>query len=79
MHAVVGPVVTREGGYAFDLWTPEKGFRRGFCYRRVEDARYARKAEIRSHAKSPADPIVACGTLDQFASALGDREIPFNG
>jgi hypothetical protein len=76
MHAVVGPVVTRKGGYAFDLWTPEQGLRRGFCYRLVEDAHYARKVEIRSQSKSLA---VACATLDQFASALGEREIPFGG
>jgi hypothetical protein len=29
MEIVVGPVVTRKGGYAFDCWTPEEGFSRG--------------------------------------------------
>jgi hypothetical protein len=25
MQIVVGPVLTRNGGYAFDCWTPERG------------------------------------------------------
>jgi hypothetical protein len=25
MQIVVGPVLTRQGGYAFDCWTPEQG------------------------------------------------------
>jgi hypothetical protein len=75
MHAVIGPVVTRNGGYGFDLWMPEEGLSRSFCYRRVEDAYYARKVEIRSHSKSLAGSIMACATLDQFASTLGEQEI----
>jgi len=23
MHTVIGPILTRDGGYAFDSWTPE--------------------------------------------------------
>ena len=44
MHAVVGPVLIRGGGYSFDSWTPETGLSRSYAYRRVEDAYYARKA-----------------------------------
>lgn len=70
MLSVVGPVITREGGYAFDSWTPERGLSRGYAYRRVEDAHYARKAEIRSFGRGPAAPMVACATIDEFASIL---------
>ena len=45
MHTVIGPILTRDGGYAFDSWTPEEGLSRGYAYRRIEDAHYARKAE----------------------------------
>src|SRR5215471_16811300 len=38
MHIVVGPVLTRKGGYAFDCWAPEQGLSVGYTYRRVEDA-----------------------------------------
>jgi hypothetical protein len=38
MHTVVGPVVvTRVGGFGFDLWTPEEGLNRSFSYRRIEN------------------------------------------
>jgi len=70
MHVVVGPIVTRDGGFAFDSWTPQNGLSRGYSYRRIEDAHYARKVEIRSCAESVAGPMVACSTLDEFISAL---------
>ena len=72
MHVIVGPIVTRDGGFAFDSWTPEKGLSLGYAYRRIEDAHYARKAEIRSRAARFAHPMVACSTLDEFSSALAN-------
>ena len=59
----------REGGYAFDAWTPEDGLRRGYVYARIEDAYHARKAELRFPRESHAGPIVACNTVDEFARA----------
>ena len=70
MHVVVGPIVTRDGGFAFDSWTPERGLSRGYSYRRIEDAHYARKVEIRSRVRSFVGPMVACSTLDEFSSVL---------
>jgi hypothetical protein len=55
MHTVVGPVLTRKGGYAFDCWTPEKGLSPGYTYHRIQDALYARNVEIRSHNKGSED------------------------
>lgn len=72
MHVVLGPIVTRDGGFAFDSWTSDKGLSLGYAYRRIEDAHYARKAEIRSRATRFADPMVACSTLDEFSSALAN-------
>jgi hypothetical protein len=43
---------------------------RGYSYRRIEDAHYARKVEIRSCALSVVGPMVACSTLDEFSSVL---------
>ena len=76
MHAVVGPVLTREGGFAFDCWTPEAGFSRGFSYRCVEDAHYARKSEIRARRRKSGSVMLDCSTLDEFASALAVQTIP---
>ena len=73
MHTVFGPVITREGGYAFDSLTDEEGLNRSFSYLRVEDAYYARKADIRSHTGSRGDRMVVCSTLDEFSSALAAR------
>jgi hypothetical protein len=70
MRVVLGPIVTRDGGFAFDSWTPDKGLSRGYSYRRIEDAHYARKVEMRSRAPSFAGPMVACSTLDEFSSVL---------
>ena len=61
MQIVLGPVLTRKGGYAFDCWTPEKGLSRGYIYGRIEDAHYARNVEIRS-----SDQTIACSIVDDF-------------
>jgi hypothetical protein len=75
MHVFVGPIVMREGGFAFDSWTPEGGLNRGYSYRRIEDAHYARRVEIRSRSKGPIGPMVACTTLDEFTAALADHAL----
>ena len=66
MQIVVGPVLTRKGGYAFDCWTAEEGLTRGYAYGRIEDAHYARNVEIRSRKKSYSDHMIACNTVDDF-------------
>jgi hypothetical protein len=77
MHTVVGPILIKEGGFAFDLWTPEEGLSRGFAYRRIEDAHYARNTEIRSRRRGGPNPAVTCNTVDEFASAVAEREATF--
>ena len=63
MQIVVGPILTREGGYAFDCWTPEQGLSPGYTYGRVEDAHYARNVEIRGFAaRRPAARLAALTT-----------------
>ena len=69
MAIILGPVLIREGGCAFDAWTPADGFRRGYVYPRIEDAYYARKAELKCPGEGHAGPIVACNTVDEFARA----------
>ena len=59
----------RKGGYAFDAWTPGDGLRRGYVYPRIEDAYYARKADVRCSRESHTGPIVACNTVAEFARA----------
>ena len=66
MQIVLGPVLTRKAGYAFDCWTPEEGLSRGYIYGRIEDAHYARNVEIRSRNKGSSDQTIACSTADDF-------------
>jgi hypothetical protein len=66
MLVVIGPVLTRDMGYVFDSWSPVDGLRRGYVYRRAEDAYYARKFEITSRSRVSHDETVTCGTLDDF-------------
>jgi len=72
MQIVLGPVLTRKGGYAFDCWTPEEGLSCGYTYCRIEDAHYARKVEIRSRNKGSSDQTVACSTVDDFVRLTVD-------
>jgi hypothetical protein len=66
MQIIVGPVLTRKGGYAFDCWTAEEGLSPGYTYGRIEDAHYARKVEIRHGKKGDSDHTIACSTVDDF-------------
>ena len=50
MLVVIGPVLTRERGYAFDFWSSGDELRRGYVYRCIEDAYFARKVEIRARS-----------------------------
>jgi hypothetical protein len=77
MLAVVGPILLKQGCYVFDLWTPEEGLCRGYAYHRIEDAHYARNAEIKSRRRGRWGAAVSCDTLDEFALAVTEREATF--
>jgi hypothetical protein len=66
MDIAIGPVLRRADGYGFDIWTAGKGVTRGYPYRRIEDAHYARKAEIKALAQGRAVAAIVCQTLDEF-------------
>jgi len=69
MSAVVGPVLIKDGRYAFEVWTPEGGLSSSFRYSRAEDAYYARRAEIRVCGRPNVAPV-SCDTVDEFLAAL---------
>ena len=66
MGTVIGPVLTRADGYGFDTWTAGKGVTHGYPYLGIEDAHYARKAEIKASAQGRAPSAIVCQTLDEF-------------
>ena len=77
MHTVVGPILTKEGGYAFDIWTPDEGLSCGYAYRRIEDDHYARNVEIRSRLRGRRGLALTCDTLDEFTSAVAELDATF--
>jgi len=62
MGIVIGPVLKRPDGYGFVVWTVAKGVARGYPYRRIEDAYYARNAEIKVSAQGRAPSGIRSGT-----------------
>ena len=76
MYTVVGPVHTQAKGYAFDVWTPEAGLRLGFPYIRIQDAHYARRAEIRQHHDRDQISARICTTIDEFVSEIAAVTAP---
>jgi hypothetical protein len=64
---LVSPVLTRDGGFAFDTFTTTSGLCRGFVYRRVEHADRDRKATLRGqHHPRRIVTVVDCATLVDF-------------
>jgi len=75
MGIVIGPVLTRADRYGFDTWTAGKGVIRGYPYRRIEDAYYARNAEIKAFAQGRAPSSIVCQTLDEFIAKFTGYEM----
>jgi hypothetical protein len=66
MGIVIGPVLRRADAYRFDTWIAGKGVSRGYPYRRIEDAHYARNAEIKASAQGRVPSAIVCQILDEF-------------
>jgi hypothetical protein len=66
MNIVIGPILSRADGYPYDTWAAGEGVTRSYPYRRIEDAHYARNAEIKTSAQGRAPAAIVCQTLDDF-------------
>ena len=76
MNIVIGPVLRRADGYAFDTWSAGKGVTRSYPYHRIDRAYYARNAEIKASAHSLAPAAIVCQTLDEFIVKLTGEGYP---
>ena len=76
MGIVIGPVLRCAAAYRFDTWTAGTGLIRGYPYRRIEDAHYARNAEIKASTQRPAPATIVCQTLDEFIANASECEMP---
>ena len=70
MNIVIGPVLRRADGYAFDTWSAGKGVTRSYPYHRIDQAYYARTAQIKASVQSRAPAAIVCQTLDEFIVKL---------
>jgi hypothetical protein len=71
----IGPVLMHLGGYRFDVWVEGKGVSLGYPYRRIEDAHYARNAEIRTSLQDRVLGAVVCQTLDEFIASSAEQDM----
>ncbi|HZU91556.1 MAG TPA: hypothetical protein VE993_20055 [Stellaceae bacterium] len=62
----IGPLIERNGGYCYQTFTLRDGLRTSFRYRRVEEARYDRRALIAESAANPRYAVRECETLAEF-------------
>lgn len=75
MSVVIGPVLRHVDAYSFDTWTAGKGVSGGYPYRRIEEAYYARNAEIKASARGRAPSAIVCQTLDEFIAKSSGYEM----
>jgi len=79
MVAVVGPVLARQGGYAFDTWTVEDGVCCGPVYPLIEVALKAREATIdiaQAAQFGSRIEVSVCDSFEEFLSELAERGAP---
>jgi len=63
---LVGPILCRDGGFAFDTFTPGEGLKPGFAYRRVEQAHYDRRTVLGGRSRG-SRAALACETEAEFS------------
>ena len=65
----IGPLIARNGGYSYDTFSQAEGLRSSFRYRRVDEARYDRRAMIAEWRSQPHVLVHVCETLPEFERA----------
>lgn len=66
----IGPLIARNGSYGYDTFSQAEGLRGSFRYRRIDEARYDRRAMIAELRLSPHSRVHVCETLPEFEQAL---------
>jgi hypothetical protein len=67
---LIGPIIGSNGGYCYETFTLSDGIRSSFRYRRVEEARYDRRALIAESAVNQRCVVRECETLEEFEAAV---------
>ena len=66
MELVIGPLLERDGGYSYDIFTRAEGLRRSFRYPRVDAARYDQRALMAEAKRDPRCEVRICETQSEF-------------
>jgi hypothetical protein len=66
----IGPLIERSGKFSYDMFSLSEGLRSSFRYRRVEEARYDRRAMIVEAGCGRYPHVRVCETLAEFDRAV---------
>jgi hypothetical protein len=66
MNVFFGPILRRAGGYEFDTCSAGRSVEPSFPYRKLEDARYARRVAIASANREIGLSAIGCDTAAEF-------------
>jgi len=70
----IGPVIERDGRFAYDTFSDQDGLRSSFRYPRVEQAHHDRRSMIVEWRRSAQVQVHVCETLAEFERACtGER------
>jgi hypothetical protein len=62
----IGPLIERDGKFAYDVFSTEDGLRSSFRYPRIEQARHDRRTMIAEMCSIDRHRIEVCETLAEF-------------
>jgi hypothetical protein len=62
----IGPVIERDGRFAYDTFSDQDGLRSSFRYPRVEQAHYDRRSMIVEWRRAAQVRVHVCETLAEF-------------
>ena len=66
MEMLIGPLLERNGGYSYDIFTPAEGLRRSFRYLRIDAARYDQRALTAEAHRDSSCRAHICETQSEF-------------
>jgi hypothetical protein len=66
MEMLIGPLLERNGGYSYDIFTLADGLRGSFRYLRLDAARYDQRALIAEARRDPVCVTRICETQSEF-------------
>jgi hypothetical protein len=66
MELLIGPLLERDGGYSYDIFTRAEGLRRSFRYLRIDAARYDQRALAAEARGDSRCKVHICETKSEF-------------